>query len=963
MRLKPALLVLLFSLGFMVTQAQTLTLKGRLLDKDSKTPISGATVTLIAQKDSLNPKTVLTNAKGEFAFTGLVVDKYRLLTSMLDYDVVSQVINLQASNKEPLVFNLSKQPKNLAEVSVKAKKPVVQQKGDTLEFNASELKVNPDANAEDMIKKLPGVTIDKDGNVTSGGEQIRKVTVDGRDFFGDDATAALRNLPASVIDKIQVFDKLSDQAQFTGFDDGNSIKSINIVTKQGMRNGQFGRVYAGAGTQGTYNAGGNVSLFKNNLRLTFVGLTNNVNQQNFASQDLLGVTSSGGGGGGRGGGRGGGGNFGGGGFGGNNNNFTVGQQNGISKTNSFGLNFSDIWGKKKKAEVSGSYFFNNSNTSNDQLSNTENFQLSGKNQYYNENAVSSSKNFNHRINFRLNYKINDKNSIIITPNLSFQDNTAIKDISGYNTYSPTDSISRSINNSDSKNFGYNFSNNILFRHSFAKRGRTLSVNFNTTLNKRDGDTYIYNINDYYTPGGVSSDSLQQYTGLITSGYQLGANVSYTEPIGKKGQLQISYTPSYAKNKSDQEVYQYDHVGGKYTLFDDSLSNKFDNVTIKHNTGVTYRLGDRDNMFSVGLSYQYTELTSDRTYPSPVRVSKNFNNVLPNLMWTKKFNARNSIRVFYRANTNTPSVTQLQDVYNNNNPLFVTAGNPNLKQQVGNVLSARYTYTNTAKSKSLFFNVFLQQNSNYITNATYTATKDSVLNSSVTLYKGSQLSKPVNVDGYWSLRSFITYSMPLKFMKSNLSINGGFTYGNTPGLINNIRNNSKSYVYNAGVVLASNISEYVDFNINYSVNFNNVTNSIQPSLDNKYVQQSAGAQLNLLSKKGWFIQNDISNQSYSGLSGGFNQRYWLWNAGIGKKFLKKQQAELKLTVFDLLKQNQSITRTATDSYIQDVQNQVLRQYFMLTFTYNLKNFGTAKPGNNSGFERERMGGSGGGFRPF
>ncbi len=963
MRLKPALLVLLFSLGFMVTQAQTLTLKGRLLDKDSKTPISGATVTLIAQKDSLNPKTVLTNAKGEFAFTGLVVDKYRLLTSMLDYDVVSQVINLQASNKEPLVFNLSKQPKNLAEVSVKAKKPVVQQKGDTLEFNASELKVNPDANAEDMIKKLPGVTIDKDGNVTSGGDQIRKVTVDGRDFFGDDATAALRNLPASVIDKIQVFDKLSDQAQFTGFDDGNSIKSINIVTKQGMRNGQFGRVYAGAGTQGTYNAGGNVSLFKNNLRLTFVGLTNNVNQQNFASQDLLGVTSSGGGGGGRGGGRGGGGNFGGGGFGGNNNNFTVGQQNGISKTNSFGLNFSDIWGKKKKAEISGSYFFNNSNTSNDQLSNTENFQLSGKNQYYNENAVSSSKNFNHRINFRLNYKINDKNSIIITPNLSFQDNTAIKDISGYNTYSPTDSISRSINNSDSKNFGYNFSNNILFRHSFAKRGRTLSVNFNTTLNKRDGDTYIYNINDYYTPGGVSSDSLQQYTGLITSGYQLGANVSYTEPIGKKGQLQISYTPSYAKNKSDQEVYQYDHVGGKYTLFDDSLSNKFDNVTIKHNTGVTYRLGDRDNMFSVGLSYQYTELTSDRTYPSPVRVSKNFNNVLPNLMWTKKFNARNSIRVFYRANTNTPSVTQLQDVYNNNNPLFVTAGNPNLKQQVGNVLSARYTYTNTAKSKSLFFNVFLQQNSNYITNATYTATKDSVLNSSVTLYKGSQLSKPVNVDGYWSLRSFITYSMPLKFMKSNLSINGGFTYGNTPGLINNIRNNSKSYVYNAGVVLASNISEYVDFNINYSVNFNNVTNSIQPSLDNKYVQQSAGAQLNLLSKKGWFIQNDISNQSYSGLSGGFNQRYWLWNAGIGKKFLKKQQAELKLTVFDLLKQNQSITRTATDSYIQDVQNQVLRQYFMLTFTYNLKNFGTAKPGNNSGFERERMGGSGGGFRPF
>ena len=449
------------------------------MDKDNKAPIAGATVTLIAQKDSLHPRTVLSDAKGSFAFNGLAVDKYRLLTSMIGYDVVSQVINLQASNKEPLQFSLSKMAKDLEGVVVKAKKPVVSQKGDTLEFNASELKVNPDANAEDMIKKLPGVTIDKDGNVTAGGDQVRKVTVDGRDFFGDDATAALRNLPASIIDKIQVFDKLSDQAAFTGFDDGNSQKSINIVTKSGMRNGQFGRVFAGAGTEGTYNAGGNMSLFKNNMRLTFVGLVNNINQQNFASQDLLGITSSSGGGGNnRGGGQGGGGNRGGGGnFGGGGNNFTVGAQNGISKTNSFGLNFSDLWGKK--TEVSGSYFFNNSNTNNDQLSNTEYFQSSGKNQYYNESALSSAVNYNHRINFRVNYKINDRNSLMISPSLSFQSNKSVKDISGLNSYSLLDTIYRSINNTDNKSTGYNFNNNILFRHSFAKKERTLSINFNT----------------------------------------------------------------------------------------------------------------------------------------------------------------------------------------------------------------------------------------------------------------------------------------------------------------------------------------------------------------------------------------------------------------------------------------------------------------------------------------------------
>ena len=961
MRLRSVLLVFFFSLAVVIAKTQNIALKGILSDKDNKAPIAGATVTLTAERDSLHPKTVLSDTKGNFTFSGLSAGKYRLITSNIGYDIIMQNINIQASNKVPLQFNLVKLAKELEGVVVKAKKAVVTQKGDTLEFNASELKVNPDANAEDMIKKLPGVTIDKDGNVTAAGEQVRKVTVDGRDFFGDDATAALRNLPASVIDKIQVFDKLSDQAAFTGFDDGSSTKSINIVTKANMRNGQFGRVYAGAGTEGRYNAGGNISMFKKDMRLTFVGLTNNVNQQNFASQDLLGVTSSSGGGN-RGGGRGGGA----GGFGGNNNNsnnFTVGQQNGISKTNSFGINYADVWGKKKKAEVSGSYFFNNSNTNNDQVSNTENFQTSGNNQFYNENANSGATNNNHRVNFRLNYKIDSNNSIMISPGFSYQNNKSLSDITGVNSFSPTNIISRSVNNTNKASSGYNFNNNILYRHSFAKKGRTVSVNFNTALNRKDGDTYVQNINNYYDTTRNFNDSLQQYSNLLTNGYQLSGNIAYTEPIGKKGQLQINYSPSYSKSKSDQETYQYDYSGGKYSVFDNDLSNKFDNVINKHTVGSSYRVGDRDNMFSIGISYQNTTLTSDQVYPFAANVRKTFNNVLPNLMWTKKFNAKNSIRLFYRANTNTPSVSQLQDVINNTNPLFISTGNPNLKQQAGNTLSGRYTYTNTGKSKSFFANVFLQQNNNYITNAVYTASKDSVLNSSVTLYKGSQLSKPVNMDGYWSLRSFLTYSMPLKFMKSNLSINGGLTYSNIPGLINNVKNTSKSFTYNAGAVIASNISEFIDFNVSYTVNISDAKNSIQPQLNNKYIQQSAGLQLNLLNKKGWFIQNDVSNQSYSGLTDGFNQNYWLWNAGIGKKFLKKQQAELKLTVFDLLKQNQSITRTVTESYVQDVQNQVLQQYFMLTFTYSLKNFGKAPVRNNFENNRGGMGGQGSGYRPF
>src|SRR6185436_167842 len=238
-------------------------------------------------------------------------------------------------------------PKKTTEISgvtVVSKTPPVQQKGDTAQYNASQYKVNPDATTEDLVKKMPGITVDKDGTVTAQGEQVRKITIDGRDFFGDDATAALRNLPSEVVDKIQVFDRLSDQAQFTGFDDGNSVKAINIITKSGIRNGQFGRIYAGIGTNQRYTAGGNTSFFKGDRRISIVANFNNINQQNFASQDLLGVTSSGnnrggggnfggggrggpgGGGGGRGGPGGGGGGFGG--FGGGES-FTVGQQSGI----------------------------------------------------------------------------------------------------------------------------------------------------------------------------------------------------------------------------------------------------------------------------------------------------------------------------------------------------------------------------------------------------------------------------------------------------------------------------------------------------------------------------------------------------------------------------------------------------------------------------------------------------------
>lgn len=941
---KPELLLIIM-LGVAMT-AHSQSIKGKLLDLVDNRPLAGATLTISSLKDSTQQRNSVADSSGVFRFDNLPVDSFFLKVSFIDYEPYRQIVS--TNDSIPVIdlgtLFIPKSTKEITGVTVTANAPPTQQKGDTIQYNANQFKVNPDATVEDLVKKAPGITVDRDGTVTAQGEQVRKVTIDGRDFFGDDASAALRNLPADIVDKIQVFDRLSDQAQLTGVDDGNSVKAINIITRAGMRNGQFGRLFAGYGTDDRYQVGGNVSFFKENRRISIVGLSNNVNQQNFASQDLLGLTSSGGGGGrgggggGRGGGggsRGGGGNYGGGGFGGQNN-FTIGQQNGISRTNALGINFSDKWGKK--VDVSASYFFNNSNLVNDRLTNRQSLAQPDSILFTDESAMIRTHNYNNRFNLRLEYHIDSFNTLIVTPSISFQKNRSINNSFSQSYYDLNKGLVNQLtNNRNSLNSGYNFNNNILYRHAFAKRGRSISVNLNTSMNDRNGDIHQESLAEYFSSAG--SDTTLQYTDSKTSGRTISTNVIYTEPVGKKGQLQLNYNPSFTTNKADKKTFAFDDVSGKYSDLDTALSNIFNNTYNTQNSGLTYRVGDRDNQFSVGVNYQYSSLESKQLFPKRGDIDRSFSNVLPNLQWRKKISPRSSIRVFYRTSVNPPSIDQLQNVIDNSNPLYLTAGNPELDQQYTHTLATRYTFTNTQLGQSFFANVFLQKTSDYVANALYTAVLgDSVLSPDIILYKGSQLTKPVNLDGYWSLRSFFTFGQPVKALKTNVNLNAGFTYSSMPGLTNNRETSTNTYNYNVGAVLASNISQYVDFNISYNANFNQVKNPDQPTFNSNYVTQNASVQFNLLSKTGWFLQNDLNNQTYSGLTEGFNQSFWLWNAAVGKKFFANKAGELKLYVFDLLGQNQSITRTVSAQEIVDERNTVLRRYFMLTFTYSLKNFG-------------------------
>ncbi|MEO1055095.1 MAG: outer membrane beta-barrel protein [Bacteroidota bacterium] len=932
--------VWLLLLGSITSWAQESIVKGSLKDAENGTPIIGATVLLISVKDTTDRRGAASDVEGQFVVKGLSTAFYKLQITSIGYEPFKTFVRVNQSAIDLGDLSLKVDTKVLDGVKVEGEVVPVEQKGDTTEYNSLAYKTNPDANAEDLIRKMPGIVINQSG-VQAQGENVQRVLVDGREFFGNDPTLALKTLPAEVIDKIQVFDQLSDQSQFSGFNDGNTTKTINIVTKPNMRDGQFGRAFAGAGTDDLYNAGGNINFFDGPSRLSILGMANNINQQNFSNEDILGVASTsnrrrgGRGGGGRTGGSRGGGGFRGRSIGSNVNDFLVGQQNGISETQSFGVNYGNEWGDKLK--LNGSYFFNRIENTNDQILNRETFVSGESSQFYDEESLSGSTNFNHRLNLRMQYAFDKSNSIIFTPSLSFQHNEANDLINGQTVTDSERLLNTTNNNFISDNSGFNFSSRLLYRHAFSKRGRTFSVRIQTQANSNNGDSDLNAFNEFFQGRSSTIDSLNQNTLSDGNGYTLSSNIIYTEPIGQRAQLQFNYNISYSENMSDRETFSITPGDVPSIALDTALTNNFENDYITHRPSVGIFIRNQKFFLRGGLAYQYAELQSDQVFPVEANVSRSFNNVLPTFFARLNISREKNLRFIYRTQTDAPSVNQLQNVIDNTDPLFLSGGNQNLEQSYTHRFITRYSNTKADKGTTFFSFLLVTNTQDYVADGSFIAQQDSVLQDGIVLNEGSQLNIPVNTNGYWNIRTFNTFGMPAKWLKSNVNLNIGYTYTRIPSLINGLSNISQTSAINSSLVVASNISEKVDFTLSYNADYNIVDNSIQPQLNSNFLSQTFGGRLNWIFWKGIVFRTDMNYQTFNGLSDGFNQDYVLWNASIGKKFLKDQRAEIQLSVFDLLKENRSISRSNSDSFIEETQTQVLQQYFMATFTYVIRNF--------------------------
>ena len=913
-------------------QSDGLSISGKVFSSGDNEPLEGAHLLLVNSFTGKN-REQLTNKRGEFAFEKLTAGIYILNIQHLGYASQEVKIRLIKEDQSLNDIVLKSEAINLDEVEVKEKVPMAVQKDDTTEFKANAYKTLPDATAEELVEKMPTIQVEN-GTVKAQGEDVKEVLVDGKPFFGNDPMAALRNLPAEVIDKIQVFDQQSDQARFTGFDDGETSKTMNIITRANMRNGQFGKIYAGYGTDDRYTAGGNVHVFNGDQRISLIGMSNNINQQNFSSEDLLGVTSGGGGRGGFGRGRGGG--FSGrsrGGGGASARDFLIEQQGGISTTHSIGLNYSDEWGKK--VDVNLSYFFNYGKNETTQFTDRAFVGIDDGTERYLEINGADSKNSNHRLNGRINIELDSMNSLIIRPRLSAQFNKGISTTFGQNFLGDLQQ-SETLNRYESDLDGINFYTNILWRHKFQRDRRTLSFNVSPAYAPKVGSYSLLTENTFFDGGG-RSDTLDQIANLDQYNWSVGTNLSYTEPVGERSMLILDYRFRYQQEDSDRETYDFNPESEEYDALNPFLSNVFSNDYITHQIGGGYNYRKDKLSITARANYQYATLNNKQTFPETGRLDKDFHNILPTAMIRYTMSRMKNIMIGYRTRTSLPTIDQLQNVIDNTNPLFLSAGNPDLDQSVQHTFFARYSSTNTEKSTIFFAMLGGGFTTDYISNATFTSGTDIPGYPGINLPPGAQFTLPVNVDGYYNLRSFLTYGMPLNSIKSNLNLNLSSAYSKIPGLSNNVETYSNNTNVGLGAVLSSNISDKVDFNISSRSGFNFVTNSTQMTGNSDFFQQTSRLRINWIFGPGIIVRNDLTHEYYSGLSEELDPNYWLWNISIGKKVFKNQRGEIALVAFDILKENQNVSRNVTDVFVEDVQTNTLQQYFLLKFTYNLRNF--------------------------
>jgi hypothetical protein len=865
-------------------------MSARVLSQEDQTPVVGAYVRLTDLKLGKEIVTA-TDTTGSFAIHNLNKDAtYKGTISSTGFEMFSFEVLI---DKQTIVlpnFYLKTKVEVLNEVIVEGKAEAVRQSGDTLIYNAEAYKTHPDAVAEDLVKKLPGVTAE-DGVVKSQGKEVRKILIDGEEFFGSDPNTALKNLPADIIKNVQVFDDKSDRAKLTGFDDGVTIRTINFVTRRGVSTGKFGKFETGYGLKDRYTAGGNFNHFTKTQKISLLGGSNNFNNNN--SLD---------------------------------NSVSTRPQKGISTINTGGINFNK---NAKNLTTMANYMYNGVNGRNITNTDRQYYIPFAGNQLYRDENSSKVSTANHLLMARVDYRPNFMNSISFTPRLhSVQMETdGTQNINNRSFEGML--LSQTVNNRQSKSNNYSVSLPIMYRvMGQKKRGRSLMVDAATSFSRNDGDQRLLFI-QYNEAGDETSQNRVNSTAVKGSG--ISASVYFTEPV-KKGSGQLEYSISNENSESKNYTYTVEEVG---TTLDPRLSNVYSVSNLVQRARVAYQWNIKNMMVTFGSTLQLRNLSGKQILPIPTSVNTTYYNVLPDFAINYPMGLKGHVDLQYRTDTNAPTMYDLQDVYDYTNPTRVYRGNSRLNQQYNHQLNFIYNRFKTEKSRSFSITVNGRFVNDVIGNTSQIIQRDTVVQESLVLVKGAEVRFPVNLRHSLNLTSTISYGLPISLIKSNLNVHLNASYRSIPGVINGVENISNLYGIGPGLYLSSNFSKDIDFSLSPRVNYYSVKNTIQSNTD--YWGGSISGKLNLRFAKSFVFRSEAAIVLFTRFNTSSGLNYFLLNASLGKKIFANQLGEVKLSVADAMNNNQGVQYNATESYSEYVQSLVIKRVVLLSFVYNLRNF--------------------------
>jgi outer membrane receptor protein involved in Fe transport len=909
-----------------------ITIKGIAIDS-SNGALPFATVMLLTPKDSTLVNFGRADEKGAFEFKNVKNANYLLKISSMSYLPFQQEIS---PSEKPIndLGNLKLKliAKELMEVVIKTARAPLSIKGDTIEYNAASFKVPPGSTVEDLLRKLPGVQIDQEGNIKAQGQDVKKVTVDGKQFFGTDPKLATKNLPAEAITKIQVFNDKTEQSKITGIDDGKKEKTMNLELKESFKKGGFGKVTVAGGTDQRGEFKANYNKFDSKQQFAFIGNLNNTNQGGISWDDYQdfkgsssfnwgddadfgfsggrrfiyfgdedeGVSISPGGGGNR--------------------------NSGFATNGSTGVNYNY---DTKKTKFTSSYYYNQVRTVMDSYANRKTFLQNDES--FDTRDSSNRVNFssNHRVNLRFQKEIDSLNTLIVISNSRFTD--------ANNTYGSNQNYLKNnllasqtaINNSGDKN-SFGTVNSAIYRHKFKKKGRSFALSAGYNMNQADANARQISLNNFFNSTSVNAAlrNIRQLNATNSVTNQYKASVLFVEPLSKKLFLETFYNTSLQRSTVNRDVDSIFVRNEKesYGIVNE-LSRNYINEIAYNRVGTSLRYNYKGFNLSGGLAWQnYNlrgEFINNKLTQTKGTVSRNFSAFAPN--FSLNYDLKNNRYLYgeYSVSVQEPSVRDLQPIVDNSNPRYISEGNPDLLPQITKNISGGFNKFDPATFVSLYVNLNYDYNINQVV---YNQTIDANF---VTR------TKPVNISGGWSFGPYFGFGFPLKKTKATMNLNGYTNFSKNITYINGVLNNTNGDNYNISMRLDLTPNDKFTFYGNASLGISNTKYSINTAQNQQVFNNNFGGEMNVKFPKEIYFNTKFNYRVYKNDRFGFNQKIPLMNMSVYKIVGKAKKAELRFTAYDIFKRNLGITQSASQNYVSQERIQTLSRYFMLSYTYNMR----------------------------